>query len=92
MLTVLIAFATLQLLVPGLGKGWFSSDFAPEGWTHAERWQYLGLEGGALLVFVLLGVVFWALGRPTRSRLAVVVPQQSQHGAETVDASKETTA
>lgn len=67
-LTALILFATVQLLAPGLGSDWFGSGFAPSGWSHGERWRYLLTEAVPLGVFMLLGVVFWALGAPTRAR------------------------
>jgi amino acid transporter len=70
-LTALILFATVQLLMPGLGSfgsgnGWFGSNFAPSGWTQGERGTYLLTEAIPLAVFILLGVLFWALGAPTR--------------------------
>lgn len=65
-LTALILFASVQLVAPGLGDHWFSSDYAPDGWSHGERVKYLLTEGIPLVGFMLLGVLFWALGRPTR--------------------------
>ena len=69
-LTLLIVFATVQLLLPGLGYDWFGDDFRPTGWQAGERWSYLFTTLVPLVGFVLIGVVFWALGKPTRSRLA----------------------
>ncbi|WP_267883735.1 amino acid permease [Streptomyces sp. NRRL S-646] len=69
-LTALILFASVQLVAPGLGDHWFGSAYAPDGWSHAERWKYLLTEAVPLLGFMLLGVLFWALGRPTRASLA----------------------
>ncbi|WP_328933929.1 MULTISPECIES: APC family permease [unclassified Streptomyces] len=66
-LTVLILFASVQLVAPGFGDHWFGGDYAPDGWTHAERWKYLLTEAVPLLGFMLLGVLFWALGKPTRT-------------------------
>lgn len=68
LLTLLIAFATLQLITPGLGADWFGADFAPSGWTHDERWTYLATQGLPLLGFALLAVAFWALAARTRRR------------------------
>ncbi|MEU2335389.1 APC family permease [Streptomyces sp. NPDC013172] len=65
-LTLLILFASVQLVAPGLGDHWFGAGYAPDGWSHAERWQYLLTELVPLIGFMLLGVVFWASGRPTR--------------------------
>ncbi|MDX6351527.1 MAG: glutamate:GABA antiporter, partial [Streptomyces sp.] len=68
-LTVLIAYASLQLLMPGVGSGWFSKDYLPDGWTHGERVSYLLTEAVPLAAFILMGVIFWALGAPTRSAM-----------------------
>ncbi|MEV7385427.1 APC family permease [Streptomyces sp. NPDC091215] len=68
-LTLLIVFASVQLVAPGLGDHWFGSAYAPDGWSHAERWKYLLTELVPLVGFMLLGVVFWALGRPTRASM-----------------------
>ncbi|WP_239158041.1 hypothetical protein [Streptomyces sp. SID13726] len=65
-LTLLVLFAGVQLIAPGLGDHWFGADYAPDGWTHAERWKYLLTEAVPLAGFMLLGVLFWALGAPTR--------------------------
>ncbi|MEU3338722.1 APC family permease [Streptomyces sp. NPDC006668] len=69
-LTVLILFATLQLIAPGAGDHWFGSDYAPDGWSHGERVKYLLTEAIPLALFILLGVLFWALGAPTRAAAA----------------------
>ncbi|WP_052768592.1 APC family permease [Streptomyces humi] len=65
-LTLLILFASVQLVAPGLGDHWFGAGYAPDGWSHTERWKYLATELVPLVGFMLLGVVFWALGSPTR--------------------------
>ncbi|MEV3908618.1 APC family permease [Streptomyces canus] len=65
-LTLLVLFACLQLVAPGTGDGWFGPDYAPDGWSHHERVKYLLTEALPLLGFMLLGVLFWALGAPTR--------------------------
>ncbi|MGW1559971.1 APC family permease [Streptomyces sp. NPDC002144] len=69
-LTVLILFATLQLIAPGAGDHWFGSDYAPDGWSHGERVKYLLTEAIPLALFIVLGVLFWALGAPTRAAAA----------------------
>jgi amino acid transporter len=68
-LTALIAYASLQLLMPGVGSGWFSKAYLPDGWTHGERVSYLLTEAVPLAAFILMGVIFWALGAPTRSAM-----------------------
>lgn len=72
-LTALVLFACIQLVAPGAGDGWFGPDYAPDGWSHHERVKYLLTEGLPLLGFILLGVLFWALGAPTRRAEAEVV-------------------
>jgi amino acid transporter len=67
-LTLLILFATVQLLAPGAFYDWFGADFRPDGWTQGERVKYLLTEAVPLAVFILMGVVFWALGAPTRAQ------------------------
>lgn len=66
-LTLLVVVSTVQILAPGLGVHWFSATFAPEGWTHSERWTYLWVEVIPLTFFLLIGVLFWALGGRTRA-------------------------
>ncbi|WP_225100674.1 APC family permease [Streptomyces sp. CoH27] len=66
-LTLLILFASVQLVAPGLGDHWFGSGYAPAGWSYGERWKYLLTEAVPLVAFMLLGVLFWVLGRPTRT-------------------------
>ncbi|MFD4524311.1 APC family permease [Streptomyces sp. NPDC058470] len=68
LLTALIAFATVQLLLPGIGAHWFGPGYAPSGWDPSERWTYLAVEAIPLVVFVLIGVAFWFAGAPTRRR------------------------
>jgi len=65
-LMVLVAVATVAT-VPGLGSSWFGSDFIPSGWTYAERFSYLWTELIPVLVFAAIGVLFWWLGRRTRT-------------------------
>ncbi|MFE5037483.1 APC family permease [Streptomyces sp. NPDC056683] len=69
-LTLLILFASVQLVAPGAGDHWFGADYAPDGWSHGERGKYLLTELIPLVGFMLLGVLFWALGRPTRTAAA----------------------
>jgi amino acid transporter len=65
-LTILVVFASIQLIAPGWPTSWFSGDYLPDGWEPSENWAYLGTELGPLVVFVLLGIVFYLLGAPTR--------------------------
>jgi amino acid transporter len=71
-LMVLVAVATVQLIAPGLGSAWFGTDFIPESWTYAERFTYLWTELVPVLVFIVIGVLFWWLGRGTRRQTAQV--------------------
>lgn len=62
-LTVVVVFATVQVLAPGLGDQWFGPDYLPDGWTHDERWRYLLIEFIPLAIFVVISVIFWAVGK-----------------------------
>jgi amino acid transporter len=75
-LTALIAYASVQLLAPGLGGHWFGKGFVPDGWTHGERWTYLLTEAVPLAAFMVMGVVFWALGTPTRKEAAAAAARE----------------
>jgi amino acid transporter len=74
-LMVLVAVATIQLMVPGLGSAWFGPDFIPESWTHAERFTYLFTELIPVLAFIAVGTLFWWLGRRTRAEEVAVVTE-----------------
>jgi hypothetical protein len=69
-LMILVAIATVQLIAPGLGSSWFGSDFAPSGWTFAQRYTYLWTELTPVLIFIVIGSLFWWLGRRTRAESA----------------------
>jgi amino acid transporter len=71
-LMVLVAIASIQLIAPGLGSHWFGSDFIPESWTYAERFTYLWTEAIPVLIFIVIGTLFWWLGRRTRAEQVVV--------------------
>ncbi|MGD0558095.1 MAG: APC family permease [Streptosporangiaceae bacterium] len=61
--TILVIFATVECLLPGLGDGWFSAENLPSSqWVPSERWTYLAAAGLPLLAFLLLGAAFWVLG------------------------------
>ena len=62
-LTAIVTFATVQLLAPGLGNGWFKGDNLPDGWEESEKWKYMLTEAIPLAIFILIGVVFWAIGK-----------------------------
>ncbi|MGI9197774.1 MAG: APC family permease [Candidatus Nanopelagicales bacterium] len=70
LLTAWVIFATLQLLMPGIGIDWFSDEFRPEGWLGGERWSYLLIEAIPLVIFILVGVVFYLTGAKTREEKA----------------------
>jgi glutamate:GABA antiporter len=65
-LTLLVVYASIQLVAPGLGDHWFGSDFRPDGWVRDERVKYFITEAVPLLIFVALGLLFYALGAPVR--------------------------
>ena len=85
------ALATAALLWPGLGQAdpdsSLPSGFAPVvdsagKVTHAaQRWQYEVSQFVPLAVIITLGVVFYALGAPTR-RKEVTVPLQTAVAAD----------
>ncbi len=64
-----MAVASIQLIAPGVGYHWFSSAFAPAGWGYNERFTYLLTELIPVLVFIAIGILFWALGGRTRAEL-----------------------
>ena len=72
LLTAWVIFATLQLLMPGIGIDWFSDEFRPEGWLGEEKWSYLLIEAIPLAIFILVGVVFYFTGTKTREEKATV--------------------
>ncbi len=80
-LTLLVVFASIQLIVPGWPTGWFSDDFRPDGWEYDERWTYLFTELGPLVLFVVIGVLFWVLGAKTRQDTG----EAAVHAAEVVE-------
>ena len=69
-LMLLVAIASVQLIAPGAGYHWFSSDFAPGNWSYGERFTYLWTELIPVLAFIAVGVLFWWLGRKTRAEIA----------------------
>jgi amino acid transporter len=74
-LMILVAIASVQLIAPGLGDGWFGPNYLPEGWTHAQRFTYLWTELVPVLIFIVIGTLFWVAGRRTRSEQVVVRAQ-----------------
>jgi amino acid transporter len=74
-LMILVAIASVQLIAPGLGDGWFGPSYLPEGWTHAQRFTYLWTELVPVLIFIVIGALFWVAGRRTRSEQVVVRAQ-----------------
>ena len=72
LLTILILFASIQLFLPGLGVDWFGDDYRPDGWEAGEGMTFLVTNLVPLILFILLGVIFYALGAKTRRD--VVVP------------------
>jgi amino acid transporter len=62
------ALATIALLYPGFGTS-KPDDALPTGWT---RGSYEASQFVPLAALIVLGLVFYALGAPTRRKLAVV--------------------
>ncbi|MEA2291158.1 MAG: glutamate:GABA antiporter [Solirubrobacteraceae bacterium] len=62
------ALATVALLYPGFGTS-KPDDSLPAGWT---RGSYEASQFVPLAALILLGLVFYALGAPTRRKLAVL--------------------
>lgn len=71
-LTAWVLFATIQLLLPGIGIDWFSDEFRPEGWEQGERYTYLLIEAVPLALFVVTGIIFYIAGSRTREHKATV--------------------
>jgi amino acid transporter len=72
-LMVLLAFTVVQLIAPGAPFAWFGTDYRPDGWKASEAGLYLATELIPVLVFIGVGVLFWALGAPTRRANAAAV-------------------
>ncbi|GAA2753497.1 APC family permease [Amnibacterium kyonggiense] len=72
LLMVLLAFTVLQLIAPGAPFAWFGADYRPDGWKASEAGLYLATELIPVLVFIGVGVLFWALGAPTRRANALL--------------------
>ena len=75
LLTALVVFSVIQLLMPGLGDAWFGDAYRPSAWGADEKWKYLATDVVPLALFVLAGVVFWALGAKTRKEIAIPAPE-----------------
>jgi amino acid transporter len=73
-LVLLVLVATIQLVAPGLGDTWFGSNYAPDGWDPSQKWVYLLTEALPVVVFALIGVLFWWLGRGTRAEVVQLEP------------------
>lgn len=56
-------------MLPGLGDTWFGSAYVPTRWVYSEKWVYLLTELLPVLAFVIVGVLFWWLGRETRAEV-----------------------
>jgi glutamate:GABA antiporter len=67
--------ATVALIWPGFGVGWFGSggnandDLAELSFSH-ERLAYELSQIVPLAVIIIIGVIFYAMGRPTREDVA----------------------
>ena len=81
-LTILVVFASVQLVAPGFGVSWFGDDFRPDDWLASERWNYFFTEAIPLLVFVGFGVLFYVLGAPTRRDTGAVAVEAAEEEAQ----------
>ena len=64
-------FATVVLLWPGVGTSDPNAALDDLGFSN-QRWQYEAAELIPLAAIILLGVIFYALGAPTRRKTATV--------------------
>ncbi|ARC57834.1 putative glutamate/gamma-aminobutyrate antiporter [Frondihabitans sp. 762G35] len=82
-LMLLLAFTVVQLVAPGAFFDWFGSDFRPDGWDASESVTYLLTELVPVVVFMLIGVLFWALGTKTRRENAALARELDEAAAST---------
>ncbi|TWP53977.1 APC family permease [Lentzea tibetensis] len=70
--TGLVAYTVAVLIWPGLGVGWFGMEGSPDDSLPSsfagERLQYTLSQVIPLLIVILIGFLFYALGRPTRAK------------------------
>ena len=88
---VLLAITVVEIMAPGAGssRGSVVGLRRRPGRAHSERWTYFfGTQLIPVVVFVLIGVAFWASGTktPARGRRGRPSPPQA------VDAASEVTA
>ena len=67
-LTIIVTFATVQLMAPGLGHEWFGDAYRPDGWEQSEKWKFMLIEAIPVSLFILIGVIFWAVGKRNLAR------------------------
>jgi len=60
----------VELFLPGLGVDWFADEFRPDGWAIDERWGYFLIEAVPVVIFVIVGVIFWLAGSRVRHQKA----------------------
>jgi glutamate:GABA antiporter len=87
-LMVLLAISVLQLVAPGAPLNWFGSDFRPDGWKASEAGLYLLTELIPVLLFIVIGVLFWWRGKATREANAAANAAESAKVAPAVAAAK----
>jgi amino acid transporter len=66
--TAWAAFTTIAIIYPGIGTA-HPDDSLPSGFEH-QRLQYTLSQLIPLVVMVLIGLLFYALGAPTRRQAA----------------------
>ncbi len=67
-LTIVVGFAIVQMLMPGLGEAWFGDEFRPAGWDASQGTTYFLTALIPLVVIKLIGIIFWAIGHFTEKR------------------------
>jgi amino acid transporter len=77
-LTVVVAFALIQILAPGFGDKWFSDLYRPAGWVGDQGRSYYLAQLAVLGVIVVKGTAFWAIGRRALNKVALSEPEAEQ--------------
>ena len=67
-LTIVVAFAIIQILLPGIGEAWFGDAFRPAGWDATQGMTYLLTALVPIVAIKLLGFIFWIIGHFTEKR------------------------
>ena len=78
------ALATIGLLWPGFGVGWFGTAGTPDASLPSsfanQRWAYETTQIVPLIVFFAVGVIFYVLGSQTREQVVAAPLADSIEG------------